>query len=128
VQTFLPSAKFRALGKDLLCRMPHSAKTWHSAKVVLAFGKARHSAKIEGGQTASSAVLFAECLPFGTRKVIILPSVKPRHSAKYFFLFFGTNFFEALLRYHKQHVKIWHIFIALWYISLFYFVLLNFFG
>jgi hypothetical protein len=74
-------------------------------------------AKIGGGQTASSAVLFAKCLPFGTQQ----------SNGKFFFCFLAPNFFEALLPYHKQHVKIWHIFIAFWYISLVYFVLLNFF-
>jgi hypothetical protein len=55
----------------------------------LALGKAWHSAK----------AVFAEGRPFGTRQI--------------FFLFFWHQIvFEALLHYHKQHVKIWHIFIA----------------
>ena len=81
VQKSLPSAKFRALGKDLLCRAPHSAKygTWQRGLCRVpgtrqrpALGKGRHSAKIGRGLTASSGVLFAECPPFGTRQKKIL--------------------------------------------------------
>ena len=89
VQKSLPSAKFRALGKDLLCRAPHSAKDVFVE--CLALGKGRHSAKIGRGLTASSDVLFAECPPFGTRQNI-------------FFSFLSPIFFEALVHYHKQHV------------------------
>jgi len=79
-----------ALGEDL-----------HSAKAVFA---GRHSAKISRGLTASSGVLFAECPRLALGKEFILPSAKTWHSAKYFFLFFATNFFEALVHYYKQHV------------------------
>ena len=108
VQKSLPSAKFRALGKDLLCRAPHSTKygtrqrglalgkDLHSAKVVFvecqALGKDRHSAKIGRGLTASSGVLFVECPPFGTRQRIYFAECQNLTLGKTYF--FATNFFK----------------------------------
>ena len=64
VQKSLPSAKFRALGKDMLCRVPHSAKyNTRQRGQRPALGKGRHSTKIGRGLMASSGVLFAECRP-----------------------------------------------------------------
>ena len=91
VQIFLPSAKFRSLGKDLLCRAPHSAKYGTRQRGLCrvsgtrqrpALGKGclcrgRHSAKIGRGLTASSGVLFAECPPFGTRQRIYFAECQP---------------------------------------------------
>jgi hypothetical protein len=100
VRGSLPSAKFQTLGKDLLCRVLHSAKPGTRQRgLCLALGKvkARHSAKIGRGQTASRAELFCRVPNLGTQQ------------NNFFFVFWHQIFFETLLHYHKQHVKIWHI-------------------
>ena len=61
----LPSARLRALGKDVVCRVPghgHSAKIWHTA--CPGFAECRPSAKKGTRQSVS----FGECWPFGTRQ------------------------------------------------------------
>ena len=61
----LPSARLRALGKDVVCRVPghgHSAKIWHTA--CPGFTEFRPSAK----QGTRQSVSFAECWPGGTRQ------------------------------------------------------------
>ena len=61
----LPSARPRALGKDVVCRVPghgHSAKIWHTA--CPGFTECRPSAK----QGTRQSVSFAECWPFSTRQ------------------------------------------------------------
>ena len=86
----LPSAKYRALGKGHLCRVPHSAKLGtrqiglcrvSGTRQNTALGKAklcpvpdtRQSwalGKVAPGITVPDAGLFAECLLFGTRQNI----------------------------------------------------------
>ena len=61
----LPSARPRALGKDVVCRVPghgHSAKIWHTA--CPGFTECQPSAK----QGTRQSVSFAECWPGGTRQ------------------------------------------------------------
>ena len=61
----LPSARLRALGIDVVCRVPghgHSAKIWHTA--CPGFTECRPSAK----QGTRQSVSFAECWPGGTRQ------------------------------------------------------------
>ena len=61
----LPSARTRALGKDVVCRVPsheHSANICHTA--CSSFAECRPSAKNDTRQT----VPFAECWPSGTRQ------------------------------------------------------------
>ena len=65
VSRTLPSARPRALGKDVVCRVPghgHSAQIWHTA--CPGFAECRPSAKKGTRQSVS----FAECWPFGTRQ------------------------------------------------------------
>ena len=158
----LPSAKYRALGKGHLCRVPHSAKLGtrqiglcrvSGTRQNKTLGKAklcpvpdtRQSwalGKEAPGITVPNADLFAECLLFGTRqnigfaeclglalgKIFTLPSAKPWHSAKYFFLFFATNFFwsfSTLPQTTCLNLGYFHCLLAYFY-SLFCFV--EFFG
>ena len=98
VQKSLPSVKFRALGKDLLCRAPHSAKYGTRQRPALGKGclcrVGRHSAKIGRGLTASSGVLFAECPPFGTRQRICFAECQNLALGKIFFFWvFCHQFF-----------------------------------
>ena len=65
VSRSLPSARPRALGKDVVCRVPgrgHSAEIWHTACPGVA--ECRPSAN----QGTRQRVSFAECWPGGTRQ------------------------------------------------------------
>ena len=76
----LPSARLRALGKDVVCRVPghgHSAKNWHTA--CPGFTECRPSAK----QGTLQSVSIAECCPVrGADGVKSLSSATFWHSAK----------------------------------------------
>ena len=61
----LPSVRPRALGKDVVCRVPglgYSAKKWHTA--CPGFAECRPSAN----NGTRQRVTFAECWPGGTRR------------------------------------------------------------
>ena len=93
----LPMAKSRARGKELFCRVPHSAKkalpsVRHSAKPDTRqrpfLPSVRPSANPGARQKAASGngrrlpSRFAECQRVGTRQTTSLPSARPWHSAK----------------------------------------------
>ena len=111
VLTPLPSAIYRALGKDTLCRVPdpkHSAKSRHSAKPPLP--SARHSAK-----TWHSAKnhLCRVSLP-GTRQIIN------------FFFLLNLNFFYLHIQHVVPHSQVWCIFEFICYILLINLIFGNF--
>ena len=135
----LPSAKYRALGKGHLCRVPHSAKLGtrqiglcrvSGTRQNTALGKAklclvpdtRQSwalGKEAPGIMVPDAGLFAECLLFGTRQNISFAECLGLALGKinFFFVFCHQLFLLDLYLYHEQHVQIWHNFIAVCYIS-----------
>jgi hypothetical protein len=98
----LPSAKYRALGKEKhtmnasIAERQALGKEKHSAKNTLP--SVGHSAKENTRQTSATqltASFFAECLVEDTRQRDVLPSAWQRHSAKctYFFLYSVQIFF-----------------------------------
>jgi hypothetical protein len=112
----LPSAFYRALGKDL-----------RSVKVLFTecgtLGTARHSAKMALGKGPLAAVyswqssVFVECQISGTRQRESLPSVLCRHSAKHIFIFyFGHQTFCGMfLHYVDLYVLFWDNYDSVFY-------------
>ena len=109
----VPSVKSRALGKEPLCRVPHSAK--HGSRQRTSLPSAKHSAKHDPRQSWSlpsvqlsakhgtrqrlmvvhtvSLCLFAECQTFDTRHRWSLPSAKGMAVGKEFFFVFCLQIF-----------------------------------
>jgi len=110
VQKSLPSAKFRALGKDLLCRAPHSAKYntrqrgWHSAKTCTQQRQADTRQRWVGLNGIQRRPLCRVPPVWHSAKNLFCRVPKLGTRQNNFFWFFATNFFEALVHYHKQHV------------------------
>jgi hypothetical protein len=139
----LSSATFWTLGKDQICRVPHSAKTVFAECLALGkevaecptLGKSWHSAKIVrdlAPSTLPSArrlALGRFFLFFATKSFLKLYYTMPDvwHLAN-FFCFLPPNLFWSFTTLSQTTCSNLGYFIAFWYISLVYFVSLTFFG
>ena len=99
VQNSLPSVKNRALGKDLLCRVPHSAKNYTRQRVLCrvpdtrqkkALGKGLLCRVPDSRQKRNTWHRLPRVTVFGHILLCRVPGV--RHSAK---IFFGKYFAEC---------------------------------
>jgi len=93
VSNDLPCAKCRAIGKEPLCRVPHSAKLGTRQRKALGrcrtLGKEKHSAKGNGG-THRSSLPSAKNMTLGTDGLYQVPNLA---HGKGFFGFLPPNFF-----------------------------------
>jgi hypothetical protein len=99
----LPSAKYRALGKESFAESLHSAKIGSRQRQALP--RARLSVNKKSRQSLNAhkrhpyAVIFAESLLLGSRQNIFFAESLSQGSRQFFFDFWSQIFCAALLQY-----------------------------
>ena len=137
----LPCVETRALGKEAVCRVPHSAKANTRQRGTLGkrpfcrvsgtrqritLGKIPQATPVAPPSSFAECwplalgkcAVFAECCKPGTRQRGSFIECQFRHSAKYFYFFYFCFqiFSVAFIQYLEAHVPIWNFSMTFWYI------------